>query len=66
MRFLTRGIVGLLFLAATTLIFVTAINYILSMAFGLAFLMVSVFLLSILYSFRNLQHLSLPGDHGAA
>jgi uncharacterized protein (DUF58 family) len=52
---------GLLFLAATTLIFVTAINYILSMAFGLAFLMVSVFLLSILYSFRNLQHLSLRG-----
>ena len=52
---------GLLFLAATTLIFVTAINYILSMAFGLAFLMVSVFLLSILYSFRNLQCLSLRG-----
>lgn len=52
---------GLLFLAATTLIFITAINYILSMAFGLAFLMVSVFLLSILYTFRNLQHLSLRG-----
>lgn len=52
---------GLLFLAASTLIFITAINYILSMAFGLAFLMVSVFLLSILYSFRNLQHLSLRG-----
>ena len=50
---------GLLFLAASTLIFITAINYILSMAFGLAFLMVSVFLLSILYTFRNLQHLSL-------
>ncbi len=50
---------GLLFLAASTLIFITAINYILSMAFGLAFLMVSVFLLSILYTFLNLQHLSL-------
>jgi len=52
---------GFLFLAASTLIFITAINYILSMAFGLAFLMVSVFLLAILYSFRNLQHLSLRG-----
>lgn len=52
---------GLLFVAASTLIFITAINYILSMAFGLAFLMVSVFLLSILYSFRNLQNLSLRG-----
>jgi len=50
---------GLLFLAASTLIFITAINYILSMAFGLAFLMISVFLLSILYTFRNLQQLSL-------
>jgi len=52
---------GFLFLAASTLIFITAINYILSMAFGLAFLMVSIFLLSILYAFRNLQYLSLHG-----
>ncbi len=52
---------GLLFLAASTLVFITAINYILSMAFGLAFLMISVFLLSILYAFRNLQYLSLRG-----
>lgn len=52
---------GLLFLVATSLIFVTAINYVLSLAFGLAFLMVSLFILSILHTFRNLQHLSLRG-----
>ena len=52
---------GLLFLTATILIFVTAINYVLSLAFGLAFLMVSLFILSILHTFRNLQHLSLRG-----
>tara|TARA_R100001377_G_scaffold72070_1_gene47798 strand:- start:534 stop:1508 length:975 start_codon:yes stop_codon:yes gene_type:complete len=52
---------GLLFLTATALIFVTAINYVLSLAFGLAFLMVSLFILSILHTFRNLQHLSLRG-----
>lgn len=52
---------GLLFLVATALIFVTAINYVLSLAFGLAFLMVSLFILCILHTFRNLQHLSLRG-----
>lgn len=52
---------GLLFLIATALIFVTAINYVLSLAFGLAFLMVSLFILCILHTFRNLQHLSLRG-----
>lgn len=52
---------GLLFISATTLIFITAINYVLSLAFGLAFLMVSLFVLSILHTFRNLQHLSLRG-----
>ncbi|MDP1931486.1 MAG: DUF58 domain-containing protein [Gammaproteobacteria bacterium] len=50
---------GLLFAAATILVFVTAINYILSLAFALAFLMVSVFVLSILHAFRNLQHLNV-------
>lgn len=52
---------GLLFAAATALIFITAINYILSLAFALAFLMVSVFVLSILHAFRNLQHLTVKG-----
>lgn len=56
---------GLLFLGATSLIFVTAINYVLSLAFGLAFLMLSVFLLGILHTFRNLQHIrikALPSE----
>lgn len=52
---------GLLFAAATALIFVTAINYVLSLAFALAFLMVSIFILSILHAFRNLQHLVVQG-----
>lgn len=52
---------GLLFIVATSLIFVTAINYVLSLAFGLAFLMVSLFVLCILHTFRNLQHLQLRG-----
>lgn len=56
---------GLLFLASLCLIFVTAINYVLSLAFGLAFLMLSVFLLCILHTFRNLQHIhvkALPSE----
>lgn len=57
---------GLLYVAATTLIFVTAINYVLSLAFGLAFLMVSLFILCILHTFRNLQHLTIKGIGGAA
>ena len=52
---------GLLFLAATLLIFVTAINYVLSLAFALAFLMTSLFILGIFHTFRNLQHLCLRG-----
>lgn len=57
---------GFLYVAATTLIFVTAINYVLSLAFGLAFLMVSLFILSILHTFRNLQHLTVKGVGGDA
>ncbi len=50
---------GMLFLAGALLIFVTAINYAISLAFALAFLMVSLFIVSILHTFRNLQGLSL-------
>lgn len=50
---------GLLFVTATSLVFVTAINYVLSLAFGLAFLMISLFLITILHTFRNLQHLQV-------
>jgi uncharacterized protein (DUF58 family) len=38
-----------------------AINYAVSLAFGLAFLMVSIFILAILYSFNNLNQLKLRG-----
>lgn len=50
---------GLMFLLAASLIFIAAINYAVSLAFGLAFFMVSVFVLAILYSFRNLNRLRL-------
>lgn len=50
---------GLLFVLCAGLIFIAAINYAVSLAFGLAFLMVSLFILSILYSFNNLSGLSL-------
>ncbi|MES3008100.1 MAG: DUF58 domain-containing protein [Pseudomonadota bacterium] len=57
---------GLLYIAATALIFITAINYVLSLAFGLAFLMVSLFILCILHTFRNLQYLMVKGIGGDA
>ncbi|MEX0963432.1 MAG: DUF58 domain-containing protein [Pseudohongiellaceae bacterium] len=50
---------GLLFLFCAGLVFIAAINYAVSLAFGLAFLMVSVFVLSILHSFNNLNQLTL-------
>lgn len=50
---------GLLFLLSSVLVFIAAINYAVSLAFGLAFLMVSIFILSILHSFNNLNQLTL-------
>lgn len=50
---------GLLFLTATPLVFIAAINYAVSLAFGLAFMMVSLFILAIFHTFNNLNHLSL-------
>jgi uncharacterized protein (DUF58 family) len=52
---------GLMFVFAASLVFMAAINYAVSLAFGLAFLMVSIFILSILYSFNNLNQLKLRG-----
>jgi uncharacterized protein (DUF58 family) len=52
---------GLMFVFAASLVFVAAINYAVSLAFGLAFLMVSIFILAILYSFNNLNQLKLRG-----
>jgi len=50
---------GLMFLIAVGLIFIAAINYAVSLAFGLAFLMVSIFILAILHTFNNLNQLGL-------
>lgn len=50
---------GLLFIFTSGLVFIAAINYAVSLAFALAFLMVSVFILSILHSFNNLNQLTL-------
>lgn len=50
---------GLMFIFAASLVFIAAINYAVSLAFGLAFLMVSIFILAILYSFNNLNQLQL-------
>lgn len=52
---------GLAFVFAASLVFVAAINYAVSLAFGLAFLMVSIFILAIFYSYNNLNQLKLRG-----
>ena len=52
---------GLVFITAIALVFIAAINYAVSLAFGLAFLMVSLFLLAIFYSWNNLNRLTLSG-----
>lgn len=53
---------GLLFVLCAALIFIAAINYAVSLAFGLAFLMVSVFILAILHAFNNLSGLRLDNQ----
>ncbi|MFM1897257.1 MAG: hypothetical protein RLZZ385_2331 [Pseudomonadota bacterium] len=50
---------GLMFLGAAGLVFIAAINYAISLAFGLAFLMVSLFILTVIHSFNNLHRLTL-------
>lgn len=52
---------GILFISVAIIIFVAAINYSLSLAFALAFLMVSLFLLGILHTFYNLHGLQVSG-----
>lgn len=56
---------GLMFLLAAGLVFIAAINYAVSLAFALAFMMVSLFVLSILYAFNNLNGLTLQGLPGS-
>ena len=50
---------GLLFLTANALVFIAAINYAVSLAFGLAFMMASLFILAIFHTFNNLNHLTV-------
>ncbi|PCJ28707.1 MAG: DUF58 domain-containing protein [SAR86 cluster bacterium] len=50
---------GLFFILACALIFIAAINYAVSLAFGLTFLMASIFILAILHCFNNLNQLTL-------
>lgn len=57
---------GLLFIVACGLVFVAAINYAVSLAFGLTFMMVSIFVLSILHSFNNLRQLHVAGHPAPA
>ncbi|MCH7817647.1 MAG: DUF58 domain-containing protein, partial [Proteobacteria bacterium] len=52
----------MLFVLTSALIFIAAINYAVSLAFGLAFLMVSIFILAILYGFNNLNQLTLTSQ----
>lgn len=53
----TKG--GYTWLAVATLIFMLAANYSNSLAFGLSFFMVSLFMLSILHTWRNLAGITL-------
>ncbi|MBL4820481.1 MAG: DUF58 domain-containing protein [Gammaproteobacteria bacterium] len=48
---------GVMFVSAAAVIFLAAINYEISLAFGLAFLMVSIFVVTMLYTFNNLNGL---------
>ncbi|MDO8910093.1 MAG: DUF58 domain-containing protein [Pseudohongiella sp.] len=52
---------GMLFIATALAVFIGAANYELSLAFALSFLMISVFLLTVLHTFSNLQGLTLNG-----
>lgn len=52
---------GMMYLFTSALVFIAAINYAVSLAFGLAFLMVSIFILAILHTFNNLNQLTLTG-----
>lgn len=52
---------GLFFLLSASLIFIAAINYAVSLAYALAFMMFSLFIVSVLYAFQNLNALALKG-----
>ena len=57
---------GWLFVASSVVVFVAAINYALSLAFALSFLMTGVFLLTLVHTFLNLQGISLQASRAEA
>ena len=57
---------GLYFIVVILFMMLAGINYQNSLIFALAFLLTSVFMVSILHTFRNLSGLSLQGGHGTS
>jgi len=57
---------GLGFLLVLALMFIGAINYEISLAFALVFLLIGVFVLTIFYTFRNLAGLHLSAVPGSS
>ncbi|MFT7091866.1 MAG: hypothetical protein ACJAYW_001829, partial [Candidatus Azotimanducaceae bacterium] len=57
---------GLYFVVLILFMMLAGINYQNSLIFALAFLLVSLFMVSILHTFRNLSGLSLQGGHGTS
>jgi uncharacterized protein (DUF58 family) len=57
---------GLYFVVVILFMMLAGINYQNSLIFALAFLLTSVFMVSILHTFRNLSGLSLQGGHGTS
>ncbi len=56
---------GLLFMTVALVVFVAAANYELSLAFAMSFLMVSVFLLTVVHTYLNLHNLTLAASRSA-
>ena len=57
---------GLYFVIVILFMMLAGINYQNSLIFALAFLLFSVFMVSILHTFRNLSGISLQGGHGTS
>lgn len=57
---------GLMFIGAAMIIFLAAINYEINLAFGLALLMLSIFVVTILYSYNNLNKLQITSMPSSA
>ncbi|MDT8397858.1 MAG: DUF58 domain-containing protein [Pseudomonadales bacterium] len=55
---------GLVFCLVLLLMFIAAVNYELSLGFALVFLLTGMFVLSILYTFRNLSGLHISANAG--